>query len=160
MGKIWGMVAFPATHKIPPSALGLGLAGLIPFVACAVSQWASVPQLSPADGLRAGMFYGAVILSFLGGIRWGTAIPSSNSKSQNLDFGLSVLSSLAGWVSLLVSPLLGLSLLIAAFLLQSLWDVLSVERGMLPHWFGTLRMVLTVGAVLSLSAMLVRMVAS
>ena len=154
------MATFPATRKIPPSALGLGLAGLIPFVACAVSQWAFIPHLSPANGLRAGMFYGAVILSFLGGIRWGAAIPGSNSKSQNLDFGLSVLSSLAGWVSLLLPPLLGLSLLIAVFLLQSLWDVLSVEQGRLPHWFGKLRMVLTVGAVLSLAAMLVRMVVS
>lgn len=116
--------------------------------------------LPPADGLRFGMAYGAIILSFLGGIRWGTALSTPETSGQGLEFGLSVVSSLAGWASLLLSPLLGLSLLIAGFLLQSLWDVLSVERGRLPQWFGRLRMVLTVGAVLSLAAMLVRLVIS
>jgi hypothetical protein len=146
--------------QIPSSALVLGLAGLIPFVVCALSLWVAVPQLPAADGLRVGMFYGAVILSFLGGIRWGVAIPSATAESQTLDFSLSMMGSLAGWVSLLLSPLLGLSLLIAAFLLQSLWDVLSVERGRLPQWFGRLRMILTIGAVISLAAMLVRLVIS
>ena len=106
------------------------------------------------------MFYGAVILSFLGGIRWGAAIGEPRGTRQNTDFAGSVVSSLLGWLSLLLSPVLGLSLMIAAFLLQGLWDVLSVEKGRLPQWFGKLRMALTTGAVLSQLAMLVPLVFS
>ncbi len=146
--------------QIPPSALVLGLAGLLPFLACGLSQWTDIPLLPPADGLRFGMAYGAVILSFLGGIRWGTGLSTPEESGQQFEFAFSVVSSLMGWVSLLLSPLLGLALLIAGFLLQSLWDVLSVERGRLPQWFGRLRMLLTVGAVLSLAAILVRLVIS
>ncbi len=147
-------------NQIPLSALVLGLAGLLPFLACAVSQWTSMPFLPPADGLRFGIAYGAIILSFLGGIRWGTGLSTPEDSGQEFEFALSVVGSLMGWMSLLLSPLLGLSLLITGFLLQSLWDILSVERGRLPQWFGRLRMILTAGAVTSLAAMLVRLVIS
>jgi hypothetical protein len=153
-------IQMKSASQIPPSALVLGLAGLLPFLACALSQWIAIPLLPPADGLRFGMAYGAAILSFLGGIRWGTALSTPETSGQGLEFALSAVSSFMGWVSLLLSPLLGLSLLIAGFLLQSLWDVLSTERGRLPQWFGRLRMILTIGAVISLAAMLVRLVIS
>ena len=47
-----------------------------------------------------------------------------------------------------------LALLIAGFLMQGLWDVMSVDAGRLPSWFGRLRMILTGGAVISLVAAL------
>ena len=98
---------------IPTPALVLGIAGLIPFIACAVL--ACIPQLgssvlgnilSPSDAgaissnairqyavLALGA-YGAIILSFLGGVRWGNLL---NSKTQLRYWGplfFSVLPSL------------------------------------------------------------------
>jgi hypothetical protein len=63
-------------------------------------------------------------------------------------------------VSLLLAPLVGLCLLIAGFLLQAFWDILSVEKSQLPQWFGKLRMLLTAGAVIALSSMLVHVAIS
>lgn len=145
---------------IPTAALFLGLAGLIPFCVSALSQWIHLPYLSPEQGFLTGAIYGAVILSFLGGIRWGTAIKEFENNRQSYELAGSVLPSLVGWISLLVSPIIGVSLLIAGFLVQALWDILSVEKDYLPQWFGKLRMLLTLGAVLSLSSMLVHLTIS
>ena len=142
------------TGKIPGLALWLGLAGLIPFVTGAASLWANIPLLPPETGLKLAIIYGAIILSFLGGIRWGTAIGPYDSGRQTLEFSASVLGSLAGLAAAFLPAIPALALLIAGFLMQGLWDVMSVDSGRLPGWFGRLRMILTAGAVVSLVAAL------
>lgn len=139
----------PVDHaRIPPVALALGLAGLIPFAAGALVPW--VPDIAPGVGSRLLIGYAAIILTFIGGIRWGTAIGPYDGRRQSAELLGSVLGSLAGLAALFLPPILGLTLLIAGFLLQALWDVTSVEAGRLPAWFGKLRMLLTGGAVLAL----------
>jgi hypothetical protein len=146
------------SSQIPSTALLLGLAGLIPFVAGAASQWMALPYLTPEPGLKLVIAYGAIILSFLGGIRWGTAIGPYDSRRQGLEFTASVLGSLAGLAAIFIPPVPALTLLISGFLMQGLWDVTSVEAGRLPSWFGKLRMLLTAGAVISLIAALVAVI--
>lgn len=146
------------TGKIPGAALLLGLAGLIPFVAAAAAQWTVIPLLPPDTGLKLAIVYGAIILSFLGGIRWGTAIGPYDTGRQTLEFLASVLGSLAGLAAVFLPAIPALALLIAGFLMQGLWDVMSVESGRLPSWFGRLRMVLTAGAVVSLIAALLAVI--
>ena len=149
----------PIAESIPASALALGLAGILPFAAAALSLWTPLPQLGPDSGLRLGVVYGAIILSFLGGIRWGGALGPYDHTRQGLVFAASVLGSLAGLAAAFLPAVPALALLIAGFLLQALWDVASAEAGRLPGWFGRLRMILTGGAVISLVAMLVAVVA-
>ena len=146
------------TGKIPGPALAMGLAGLIPFVAGAAALWADIPLLPPATGLKLAIMYGAIILSFLGGIRWGTAIGPYDSGRQTLEFSASVLGSLAGLAAVFLPAIPALALLIAGFLMQGLWDVMSVDAGRLPGWFGRLRMILTGGAVISLIAVLLALI--
>ena len=141
--------------RIPATALLLGLAGLIPFVAGAAAQWRPIPLLDAEGGLKLVVIYGAIILSFLGGIRWGTAIGPYDTGRQGVEFSASVLGSLAGLAAAFLPAIPGLALLIAGFLMQGLWDVMSVDAGRLPAWFGRLRMILTAGAVISLVATLV-----
>ena len=146
--------------KIPGAALMLGLAGLIPFVAGAAAQWTRIPLLPSDAGLKLAIVYGAIILSFLGGIRWGTAIGPYDQGRQTLEFSASVLGSLAGLAAVFLPNIPALALLIAGFLMQGLWDVMSVDAGRLPHWFGRLRMILTAGAVVSLVAALLAVIAT
>ena len=146
------------SSQIPSAALLLGLAGLIPFAAGAASQGVALPLLTPEPGLKLIIAYGAIILSFLGGIRWGTAIGPYDSRRQGLEFTASVLGSLAGLAAIFIPPVPALTLLISGFLMQGLWDVTSVEAGRLPSWFGKLRMLLTAGAVISLIAALVAVI--
>jgi hypothetical protein len=147
-----------APPRIPGSALALGLAGLIPFFAGALSLWTALPLLTPELGLKLVVSYGALILSFLGGIRWGTAIGPYDGGRMNFEFSASVMGSLAGLAAIFLPPVPAITLLIAGFLMQALWDVTSVESGRLPGWFGKLRMLLTAGAVVSLIAALVAVV--
>ena len=149
-------------QSIPTSALVLGMGGLIPFVCSAILVWwplpidqwlpqwliqeRSVAQLAtPALGA-----YGAVILSFLGGVRWGNMLFDQASLHRWLPLTLSVLPSLIAWPSLLLSPIPMLALLAAGFTLQYAFDVAAVKRGELPEWFGRLRLILSTGAIFSL----------
>ncbi len=147
-----------AGSGIPSMALWLGLAGLIPFLAGALSLWMPLPVLQPEMGLKLAITYGAIILSFLGGIRWGTAIGPYDAHRQARELATSVLGSLAGLAAVFLPPIPALTLLVAGFLMQGLWDVTSVEAGRLPTWFGKLRMILTAGAVVSLIATLLAVV--
>lgn len=147
-----------AAGGIPPAALWLGLAGLIPFVAGALALWVPLPLLDPQNGLKLSVSYGAIILSFLGGIRWGTAIGPYDAQRQARELATSVLGSLAGLAAVFLPPIPALTLLVTGFLMQGLWDVTSVEAGRLPAWFGKLRMILTAGAVVSLVATLLAVV--
>jgi len=56
--------------RIPTPVLVLGLAGLLPFFVSAFLSFGS-DEKTAALGLLSLGTYGAVILSFLGGIRWG-----------------------------------------------------------------------------------------
>lgn len=56
--------------QVPCSAWLLGLAGLIPFVTAAGIVWFDPENRNEA--VSAITAYGAIVLSFLGGIRWGT----------------------------------------------------------------------------------------
>ncbi len=161
-------------HQIPAPALVLGLAGLIPFVACAFFAWfpgvgvfiGTMTGIMSESGEASNTFvnakallglgaYGAVILSFLGGVRWGNLINNKNKIKQWSPLILSVIPSLIAWPALLLTSSWMLSILAAGFVLQYATDVEGVKQKLLPVWFGRLRTMLTTGAVLSLLAGLI-----
>ena len=92
--------------------------------------------------------YGAIIVSFLGGIRWGLAVPAGGDAVRH--YLVSVLPSLVAW-ALLAAPepwrLAGLGLM--ALVLGPI-DLGLVRDGLAPAWFGTLRIILSVGAGVAL----------
>lgn len=133
---------------IPVAPLTLGLAGLIPFwaLALALSLHGAV-GLAPAtlDAMLA--TYGAVIVSFLGGIRWGLAVPA---RDRGVDYAIAVVPSLVAW-ALLAAPepwrLAGLGL---TSLVLGAIDLGLVRSGLAPVWFGRLRLILSAGAGVAL----------
>lgn len=131
----------------------LGYAGLIPFVSAAIVAWSGVAVPMNLDPVFAGQAYGAVILSFLGGIRWGAALEGKHADDW-LNLALSVIPSLIGWLSLLLPPFYGLPILLIGFAVQLQWDMGARKKGVIPSWFMGLRMHLTMGAILSLAALL------
>lgn len=148
--------------SIPVPALVLGLGGLIPFLSTALLIWIDLPveQWLPEwlvrerDKSELAMLalgaYGAVILSFLGGIRWGNLLFDHASLSNWMPLLLSVLPSLIAWSALLLSPRPMMIVLAAGFTFQYALDVSAAKRGEIPQWFLRLRLILTSGAVLSL----------
>ena len=134
-----------ADNNVPPSAAWLGGLGALPFIglAGAAPFLDSAPRMFVVHALAA---YGAVILSFLGGVHWGLAIGSpSGAGHQALRTRLivSVIPSLAAWVALLFPERTGL-LILAASIATMLWvDLRATRAGDAPQWYPKLRIPLT-----------------
>ena len=131
-------------------AWALALSGLIPFWALALCVALFPDVMGDAAFLTLALkAYGACILSFLGGVRWGAALDGPGWKKPSL-FALSTIPSLVGWVAILLPDSAGLALLISGFVGQALWDISASRAGLLPDWFGRLRMVISAAAVTAL----------
>ncbi|NXA31621.1 TMM69 protein, partial [Eudromia elegans] len=134
----------------PKPALYLSLAGLIPLVSVPLAmavQGTYYPELAFAQ-----ITYGAMVVSFLGGIKWGFAIPeNSPAKPDWLNLANSVVLPLFAWqVFFFEDVTLG-----ALLLVMGLGIALHYDLGLLPTypaWFKALRVVTTLVAVVSLLA--------
>lgn len=140
------------SRQIPPAALMLGAAGVIPFAALALLiAMGGAGLIAPEQAGRMLRLYGALILSFMGGAQWGlsTARPEG-PKARAL--AVSVLPALFAWAAFLIPTGPGLLALSAAFLALMLYDLWTVRRGEAPVWYGRLRVGLTLAVIASLSA--------
>ncbi len=141
---------------VPAPARWLGLAGLIPFLACAIAVWSGVGWIQ-AEGLGLQLGYAAVIVTFLGGVHWGRALaPGAGPGWPGLIW--SVTPSLIAWLALRMYPTSGLLVLMAAFVLAFWIDRRAVKIGLFPEWYLALRQVLTLGAMLCLAATVARLI--
>lgn len=147
-----------SSDAMPWAARWLGGAGLIPFILAATLTYTAPDAVHRLRAADAGMIYGAVILSFLGGIRWGLALGPLYARDRNLQIAISVVPSLVGWGALLVAHVAGALMLIAGFVGMLLLDALIGREGRAPDWFFGLRLILTTGAVLCLIALLISFV--
>jgi Protein of unknown function (DUF3429) len=134
----------------------LGIAGLVPFV---FFSWQTVFADDPEAAIVSTFYlagYGAVILSFLGGTRWGAEIQRNPSNPVSMMLCLAMAPPLVGWAAMM--PVMWdrwqvvLGMLAAGLALQLVWDVIAIRRGVFPNWYLPLRILLTTIAVLSLLA--------
>jgi Protein of unknown function (DUF3429) len=141
---------------IPTPALILGAAGLLPFIVTALQVsfgWPFSPRLT-GPALYNLTIYGAVILSFLGGVQWGfvAAKPAQHRLAAWRRYLFSVLPSLAAWAGLWFAARNGLLILAASFVLAMLYDLWTSGAGEAPRWYGRLRIGLTAVVVVCLLA--------
>lgn len=132
--------------------MALALAGFLPFLAL-VLWLAGSGDDHPWHDTTITMLkaYGAVILSFLGGIRWGLATGRDDGATARI-LMLSTVPSLAGWAAMALPDAHAFALLAVAFAAQGAWDQFAVHRGGAPDWFGRLRMRLTLLVVVAMVA--------
>jgi hypothetical protein len=135
-------------YEIPPAARLLGFSGLIPFVAAAAGALIADSALQDMS-LRALVAYGAVILSFLGGVRWGLAIAQTDATALWKPLVISVLPSLLGWAALLLPTGTGLLILATGLATMLIADARLPEA---PQWYRSLRIPLSLGAIGALIA--------
>lgn len=147
-----------STDSIPQAALYLGLAGVLPFWAAAVLMWSFADPGHPPTASAISIAYGAIVLSFLGGVRWGIAIVPPARSCLATTLSLAVLPSLAGFAAMFMPSILGLAVVVSGFMLHALWDVVAADNGRIPQWFATLRLILTALVVPALLMVIARMV--
>jgi hypothetical protein len=134
------------------SAWTLALSGFLPFGAIALWLIAGPEQGSSAQlAHRLLSGYAAVILSFLGGIRWGVAL-NRNDETMARSLALSVLPSLAGFFCLLLPVPIIHAAFAVCFAAQGAWDNLAAHSGAMPLWFARIRVTLTILVTLCLIA--------
>lgn len=126
---------------VPPVAIYLGAAGLLPTIsalALVVSGRADLAAL----GFQVGTIYGALILSFIGGTWWGLAARGGTDALGGW-LSVSVLPSLFAAVVLYLLDPVAVAALGAAFLVTPLVDRRLQAAGLAPHWWPRLRMPLS-----------------
>lgn len=137
-------------QHVPAAAKWLGGLGAVPFVALAIAghltgaswQWPALFALCA---------YGAVILSFLGGIQWGLAIVGGAHESRRTRRLIwSIVPSLVAWAALLLPVHSALPLLALAFGGMLWLDIRASAAEEAPPWYPRLRWPLTVTVVTSL----------
>jgi len=93
--------------------------------------------------------YGATILSFLGGVRWGFLVNGGPSLPPTWSqYTWSVTPSLISWMALLVPSQSVATTICVAGLITALGK--DLDQHGYPAWFRGLHLILTLGAVLSL----------
>ena len=143
-------------RAIPRPAAVYGGAGLIPFAAGALAVWLA-PAGWDARALDATLAYGTAILSFLGAVHWGLALAGAGTNGDSRAactwprLGWAITPALLGWLALLLVPLLGAAVLIAGFAAAASVDLRAVRAGLMPAWYGALRKLLSVGAIVCLA---------
>ena len=98
-----------AAPPLPPpdrTALRLGYAGLVPFVACALFVWL-LPQRPSEHAFVADAMakYAALVASFLGGVHWGLGMlrPAATTPAA-APFAWGVVPAVLGWSAALMPP--------------------------------------------------------
>ena len=126
----------------PPIARQLGYAGILPFAALALIH-AVAGGSSQEIAVRGFLAYGAVILSFIGGIRWGVATRSTNDLTTTLP--MSVVPSLWAFVFLMwPGGITSIAAMMLGFILMGIADWLIPGPGS-AAWMRLLRIRLSLG---------------
>ena len=147
--------------RLPLTAVALGVLGLVPFFACGLLAVAGDPVVAPR-ALLALIGYGAVILSFIGGVHWGFALPVvppqavlalvPPAATRRLVGG--VVPSLVGWGAVLLAVYawddLALLVLIAGFIAAIVVEARANRLGLMPPGYIWLRWGLTAGVLICL----------
>jgi hypothetical protein len=149
---------FRITRTIPLPNYILGLAGLIPFWGLTFIVIFAEKSLS-FSALKLQIAYGAVILSFLGGIHWGIAVHSIE-KATWPRMGWGIILSLVGWGAIFIPHIYSLVLLGLALISALVVDLQLVDNYSEGAWYRTLRFILSFGAISALLFTLFHLVLS
>ena len=130
--------------------------GAVPFVFSAIIyMFATSGSTTESWSIALYVTYGAIILSFLGGIHWGLAISSDQALDPAL-LATSTLVALLAWLSLLFSNhRLEISIIGLGFLFQLLVDYYLFKMAYYDPWFFSIRRVVSLVVFITLVGMFV-----
>lgn len=125
---------------IPPAALALGAAGLLPFVGLFLAEIWDVEPFGRAPMMVLGQ-YAAMVLSFMGAVHFGLAMAEfGGRRDASWTYTASVVPALIAWFSLAFFPLpVALRIMAASFVMLFIYDLGAVRRGFAPAWHTRLR---------------------
>lgn len=139
---------------VPQTARILGFLGLIPFLLGGLGVWVTAfGDLRFALPIMV-LAYGALIASFLGGVRWGAAMQNNRADSQPRHLVMAIMPSLVALMAFLLPLPQAFGLLIILFTAQAVLDVTAGNNGDLQAWYKPLRLWLSIIACASMASLL------
>ncbi|XP_006817746.1 transmembrane protein 69-like [Saccoglossus kowalevskii] len=147
-----GSVSLATVYKLrylkeaPLPALVFGAATLIPFAAG--TAYSIVHGVYNQDILFVQMADAAIVLSFVGAVRWGLALPDGSDTRPNWsNLGYSIAPAAIALLGISVEPSVGLPVLITAMAGFAITDIAMPGY---PAWYKSLRFYITLGIVITL----------
>jgi hypothetical protein len=134
-------------EAIPLAPRVLGIVGVTPFVVAALAM-GFLPKVRP-EAAHVLLVHGALILTFLGGIRWGFAVLEDGEAGWS-PFSMSVLPILVAWFGAALGTSVGLLVLAIALGLWYLAERAAPPSIALPGWYMRQRGMLTAIAIFAL----------
>jgi hypothetical protein len=129
----------------------LGFSGLVPFVFLTLACWLVHPDWL-GYVIKAQLYYGLAIMSFLGGLHWGVAIIAKDRDPKEVRQALlwGVIPTLIAWCSM-ADVGIGFLVQMAGFIAIYKMDKRLYLGYELPDWFAVLRLRLTTVVVASMA---------
>jgi hypothetical protein len=134
-------------RAVPGTPRWLGLAGILPQLACLAYVWSGDGEWA-GNARLAGGLYAGLILSFLGGMWWGIAAAAPAAEGRGVLGWVwvaavtpSLLAFGAGlwWIARPEQPQPALAALAFALLASPMVDLRLKAMGLTPRWWMTLR---------------------
>jgi hypothetical protein len=142
-------------YRLPPMAIALSVAGLIPFIVC--SLFAARPD-GGNEGLLALVSYGAIILAFVGAVHWGFVLEGKKQPIERGRLSLAIVPALVGWSAALLAiwhhARLGLILLIAGYIATVVIEGRGRRYDLVPRPYLIMRWALTIVVVALMTTVL------
>jgi hypothetical protein len=133
----------PTSVEIPKAPAWLGGGGIVPFAGLTLlALFANKPEQREL-ATRAFVVYSGIILSFLGGVRWGAALTFPSVRLLTL----AIAPSLVAFGCLLLPNHTALGFLGVTFAFIGLTDYTRGTHALWPMWYKRLRVRLTVAVV-------------
>lgn len=140
------------TRWPPRMVAWFGGSGLLPFVGLAAMALLAPEAAQRGWALDGLHLYGAVILSFIGGCRWGFSCAGFGPGPTAQALMIAVAPSLYGWAAVwLAAASAAGPILAVGFALMLIEDMRATRAGETPAWWPRLRAPLSVGAMIALA---------
>ena len=143
---------------IPRPALVVGALSLLPFPALLGVIWLASPAQARQAFTVVLLTYMAAVLALMGGANWALATGPYGRSRIAAEWLTGLACLIIAWASLNMEASLGMTMLVAAFFLLALRDVLIAEAAGMLQWLATLRLYIAVAAIVTAILTLVRIV--
>ena len=139
----------------------VGFISVLPLWLGAYAVYRPIADFSPVSALSLTTIYGGVYLSLVGGTKWGLISAGSHPEHSKAVWPtaqmlLGFASLLAGFCAVILPAQIGLSILLAGFMVMALWDLVHLQTGAIVFWYTRLRVWLTMLTVAPLLALLLK----
>lgn len=145
-------------QAIPRPALIIAILALLAFPVLLILIWTAGDAVARERFIAAYLSYEAAVLATMGGAHWALATGPYGGSRIAAEWLIGFACLIIAWACLNLPTHLGMTIMIAAFFLLALRDVLIAETAGMPQWFARLRGYIVAAAIVTAILALIRII--